>query len=90
MKQTRVSTAIQRASLAVGGQAALARCLGVSPPTVNQWASGIRPIPAERCLEIEKATQRKVSCEELRPDVDWTYLRGTSPYKDNQQRTDAA
>ena len=61
----------------VGSQAELARVIGVSGPTVNQWASGHRPVPAERCPQIEKATGGVVRCEMLRPDVDWAYLRGT-------------
>lgn len=55
----------------------MARLLGVTPSTVNQWTTGYRPVPAERCPEIEKLTQGAVRCEELRPDVDWAYLRGT-------------
>ena len=66
---------ILEAAEVVGGQAALARKLGVAPPTINQWVNGTRPIPAERCPEIEAATG--VRCEDLRPDVDWAYLRGT-------------
>ena len=77
MKQIKANAAIRDACLAVGGQAAMARYLGVTPPTVNQWAKGKRPIPAKRCLEIEKATGGAVTCEELRPDVDWSYLRNT-------------
>lgn len=71
--------AIKRACSAVGGQAALARLLGVSTPTVNQWVSGKRRVPAERCPAIEKSTSGEVTCEQLRPDVDWAYLRGASP-----------
>lgn len=59
----------------VGGISALARALGVTPPTVHQWLKGQRPIPAERCPAIERLTNRAVSCESLRPDVDWAYLR---------------
>lgn len=59
----------------VGGQAALARILGVRPPTVNQWVKADRPVPAERCPSIERATAGAVRCEELRPDIDWGYLR---------------
>ena len=70
-------TAIQRAAEIVGGQAKLARILGITPSMVSQWAIGIRPIPAERCPSIERATAGVVRCEDLRPDVDWTYLRGT-------------
>ncbi len=33
---------------------------------------------AERCIEIEKAAGGAVRCEDLRPDVDWAYLRGTA------------
>lgn len=60
-----------------GSQAALSRAIGVSPPTISQWISGARPVPAERCPEIERATSGAVRCEDLRPDVDWAYLRGT-------------
>lgn len=59
----------------VGGISALAKALGVTPPTVHQWLKGTRPIPAERCPAIERLTNRKVLCEALRPDVDWAYLR---------------
>ena len=33
---------------------------------------------AERCIQIEKATAGAVRCEQLRPDIDWAYLRGTA------------
>lgn len=58
-------------------QSAFAQLIGVSQGMVYQWINGIRPISAERCPAIEKATNGKVRCEELRPDVDWAYLRGT-------------
>ena len=45
----------------VGGQAAMSRNLGVSSPTVNQWTTGIRQIPTERCPEIEKTTGGSVN-----------------------------
>lgn len=61
-----------------GRAIALGRSLGISPSLISQWANEIRQIPAERCPEIEKATNGAVTCEELRPDVDWKYLRGTS------------
>lgn len=70
-------TALINACATFGGQAALARVLGVKPPTVNQWIKDDRPVPAERCIEIERATHGAVRCEELRPDVDWAYLRAT-------------
>jgi len=59
-----------------GRAAALARSICVSPVTIHQWA--FRPdkqVPAERCPAIEKATGGAVTCEELRPDVDWQFIR---------------
>lgn len=76
--------AIRKACEVVGGQAAMSRKLCVSSPTVNQWVMGVRQIPAERCPAIEKATEGIVTCEDLRPDVDWDYLRRTaSPQPEN-------
>lgn len=66
---------IRKAVEHAGGISALARGLGVTPPTVHQWLKGQRPIPAERCPAIERLTGRAVTCEQLRPDVDWAYLR---------------
>lgn len=59
-------------------QVALARSLGVTPGAVNQWVSGATTIRVERCIQIEKATHGQVKCEDLRPDVDWAYIRGTN------------
>lgn len=70
-----MSNAILKAADILGGQASLARAMGVQPPTVNQWAKGARPIPAERCPQIERLTSGGVKCEELRPDVNWAVLR---------------
>lgn len=57
-----------------GRAAELARALRISPTLITQWAS-IRQVPAERCPAIERATGGQVSCEDLRPDVDWAVLR---------------
>lgn len=56
----------------------LAGGLLVSPPMVSDYASGKKQIPAERCPTIERLTDRAVTCEELRPDVEWHVLRGVS------------
>ncbi|WP_269464900.1 transcriptional regulator [Mannheimia sp. USDA-ARS-USMARC-1261] len=53
----------------------MARQLGVKPQAVQQWFK--TKVPAERCPEIEKFTEGKVTCEELRPDVDWAVLRNS-------------
>ena len=62
------------ASQIVGGQVELARRLGVSPPTVNQWCSAARPIPAKRAVQIELMTEGKVSRKELCPSFPWNQL----------------
>jgi DNA-binding transcriptional regulator YdaS (Cro superfamily) len=61
---------IKRACDEVGGRNALARLIGVSPSYVSQLIAGDRPIPVERCPEIERATSGAVTRRDLRPD-DW-------------------
>ena len=73
--------AINRAIELCGGPAKLAVILGVTVQAVCFWRDAKRQFPAERCPEIEKATLGAVTCEELRPDVDWAYLRSTGPVK---------
>lgn len=58
-----------------GGQARLVRELGVHQPDVSLWFSGKRRIPVKYCLQIEKLSNGKVSCEEMRPDLDWKWWR---------------
>lgn len=62
------------------GRGALARLseeIGIKPPIVSFWVSGQRQVPAERCPEIERITNGQVTCEELRPDVNWAVLRNS-------------
>lgn len=64
-------TAITLAIEAVGGQQTeLARRISVSPQALNQWVQGKRPIPAERCMAIER--EAGIRCEDLRSDLTWT------------------
>ena len=42
---------------------------------ISQWSLGRRQVPAERCPDIERVTGGAVTCEDLRPDVDWSVLR---------------
>ena len=55
----------------------LAAMISIPPALLSQWKTGARQVPAERCPAIERATNGAVTCEELRPDVGWDYLRGT-------------
>jgi DNA-binding transcriptional regulator YdaS (Cro superfamily) len=69
--------AIIKACEIVGGNAKLAQILGVTPGLVSQWRSGFTGISLERAIQIEKATAGAVRCEDMRPDIDWGYLRAT-------------
>lgn len=77
---------IDQAAAICGGKAKLARAIGVTPAMVHQMISGLRPVSAERCIDIERATEGAVTCEDLRPDLAdrWAYLRGTANQKDVQ------
>lgn len=66
---------IEKAAGIVGSQSALAAALGVTKAAVWQWKDPARQVPAEHCPVIERITHGEVRCEELRPDVDWGYLR---------------
>lgn len=61
-----------------GGGYLLSRALGVSSVVVSMWKTGARQVPAERCPAIERATGGLVRCEDLRPDIEWSVLRGTA------------
>lgn len=45
----------------------LARDIGVPAVLISQWRNGIRPVPIERCVPIEKATAGQVTRKDLRP-----------------------
>jgi len=57
-------------SIERGRQSGLAKILGIPPQLMYQWARGVRPVPIERCVEIERATDGAVSRRDLRPN-DW-------------------
>lgn len=66
---------IVRAVEIMGGQAALAKAVGVHRQAVFGWASGRYLVPIKHCPKIEKAVDRKITCEQLRPDFDWSAIR---------------
>jgi DNA-binding transcriptional regulator YdaS (Cro superfamily) len=68
---------LKKAISHLGSQVALAAALGVVPQAVHNWIRRGN-IPAEHCPKIERATHGAVRCEDLRPDMDWAYLRGTT------------
>lgn len=68
---------IDRAIDIAGSMQALANALGVTRGAVFQWRLDGRRVPAEHCPKIERITFGRVKCEQLRPDVDWAYIRST-------------
>ncbi len=46
---------------------------------LRKIAYGLKRAGEKLAIAIERETNRAVTCEELRPDVDWAYLRGTAP-----------
>lgn len=61
--------AINRAVGVLNTQRALAKAIGVTPGFVGGMCRGERPIPAELCKAIEKATAGRVLRKHLRPDL---------------------
>ena len=55
-----------------GAAVALARAIGASTSGISLWRNGVRAVPIERCLAIERATGGLVRAEEMRPDHDWS------------------
>lgn len=68
---------VDTASRLVGGRGELSKLLNVSVAAIGNWK--FRGVPAEKCPVIERVTNGHVRCESLRPDVDWSFIRGTSP-----------
>lgn len=62
-----------------GRAQALAEAIKASPVLVSQWRNGVRPVPIERCVSIERATGGAVTRCDLRDDwLDhWPELAGT-------------
>lgn len=62
-------TPIQKAVATFDDPKLFAAAVGVSPAFVWQWVNGKRPVPAQHCIPIEKATGGAVTRYDLRPDV---------------------
>lgn len=60
--------ALDKACELMGGQGELADQLGIKSPSISEWRKRKR-VPAERCRAIERLTDGRVPCHELRPDL---------------------
>ncbi|MCF7545293.1 transcriptional regulator [Pseudomonas petrae] len=70
--------AAKKASRLLGSQAEMARRLQVTAPTVNQWCSGERAVPAKRAIEIEALTGGAVDRADLCPSFPWAQIQPAS------------
>lgn len=77
-------------SLAPHERDAFARRCGTSVGYLRKAASAGQKLGGALCIAIERESRRAVVCEEIRPDVDWAYLRGTSPAASTQHTAQAA
>jgi len=68
-----------------GVRSLVMNALNVSTQVIANWK--IRSVPAEYCPSIEHATNGLVRCEDLRPDVAWSVLRGTPVNQPDTQPT---
>ena len=64
--------------LEINSASSLASAVGISNAYLSQIKSEKRQASASVCVAIERETAGAVRCEDLRPDVDWAYLRGTA------------
>lgn len=56
--------ALARAIEKAGGTKELARSLGITPQAISQW----KRCPAQRAIDVERATGGEVRRQDLRPD----------------------
>jgi len=61
-----------------GYKADLARAINRHPSYFARQLSGDRSFTVEDCISIEKFTGGQVRCEDVLPDVDWAFLRGSA------------
>jgi DNA-binding transcriptional regulator YdaS (Cro superfamily) len=72
-------------SLDVAAQGSFAARCKTPLGSLYQIARGHRPCMEWRAIEIERESRRKVTCEELCPQADWAYLRGTTRRQPSRQ-----
>lgn len=74
-----------------GVAAELARAADLSRPFIWQCATGERRLPPDRCPAIERATEGRVTVEQLRPDVRWHRVPDPAwPHPDGRPTIDVA
>lgn len=54
-----------------GESVRIAKALNIQLSKLSAWKAGKVKVPIYKCKEIEILTNGEVTCEELRPDIDW-------------------
>lgn len=54
---------------AAGGMGPFAKHMKIKTSQVHQWTAGLRPVPLEKCIEIERLTEGQVTRYHLRPEL---------------------
>lgn len=61
--------ALRRAIEILGSQSRAAEVVGVKQPTISWTSRHGQKVPAEWCIPLERATEARVTRQELRPDL---------------------
>lgn len=62
----------------------LAKKSGIGDDYLYQVLTGRKKASIPLCAVLERETNHAITCEDLRPDVDWGVLRGTATKKTTQ------
>jgi DNA-binding transcriptional regulator YdaS (Cro superfamily) len=78
---------LKKAINKVGSQKEFVRICGVSQVAVSKWLNGVNKIGEDKAILVEQALNGFVTCEELRPDVNWSVVRkGVPPVALNDKK----
>lgn len=77
-------------SLPADQRDAFAQRCGTSVNYLRKAASAGQKLGESLCIAIERESARAVVCEQIRPDVDWAFLRGTAPAANDAHAAQAA
>lgn len=75
-KAEKAMEALNRAVEMLEGVNSFARAMKQPQSKVSNWKAR-RSVPAKYAPTIERITNGAVRCEEVCPDVEWGYLRGS-------------
>lgn len=69
---------VHLAGLAPAEREAFALACGTTLGYLRKALSTNQRLGESLCINIERESRGRVPCEDMRPDVDWAYLRGTA------------